>query len=151
MSELDTQVKTPSDELDIEKEAFDSQEPIVVAFDVDDPYNPKNWSRAKRWYLTFVAGVLGFNAAFASSAPSGMSSKLMEAFNISEELATLTISLFIFGYCVGPLFWGPLSEQCFQIGCALAPNATALMLFRLLGGMFAAAPMSNSGALISDM
>lgn len=35
----------------------------------------------------------------------------MKTFNMSQELATLTISLFIFGYCVGPLFWGPLSEQ----------------------------------------
>lgn len=27
------------------------------------------------------------------------------------EIATLSISLFIAGYVVGPLFWGPVSEQ----------------------------------------
>lgn len=34
----------------------------------------------------------------------------MEYFTFSEEVATLTISLFVAGYCVGPLLWGPLSE-----------------------------------------
>ncbi|KZT71137.1 MFS general substrate transporter [Daedalea quercina L-15889] len=104
--------------------------------------------------------------SFASSAPSGMSDRLIEYFGFSEELATLTITLFIFGYCVGPLFWGPLSEQygrrpvflvsfpvyiCFTFGCALSRNTTSIMIFRLLCGVFAAAPMSNSGALISDI
>ncbi|OSX62680.1 hypothetical protein POSPLADRAFT_1046100 [Postia placenta MAD-698-R-SB12] len=142
------------------------REIIIVAFDSDDTINPKNWSRKRRWYMTLVAAFLGFNASFASSAPSGISSNLMKTFNMSQELATLTISLFIFGYCVGPLFWGPLSEQygrrpvflvsfpvymCFQIGCALSHNVASIMVFRLLSGMFAAAPMSNSGALISDI
>jgi len=36
---------------------------------------------------------------------------LMQVFGISEEVGTLTISLFVCGYCVGPLIWGPLSEQ----------------------------------------
>lgn len=34
----------------------------------------------------------------------------MEQFDISEELGTLTLSLFVAGYCLGPLIWGPLSE-----------------------------------------
>lgn len=49
-------------------------------------------------------------STFASSAPSGIATNLIEQFNLSNELAALTISLFVFGYCVGPLFWGPLSE-----------------------------------------
>lgn len=49
-------------------------------------------------------------STFASSAPSGVAGNLMEYFTFSEEVATLTISLFVAGYCVGPLLWGPLSE-----------------------------------------
>lgn len=30
---------------------------------------------------------------------------------MSSEVATLLIALFVAGYCVGPLLWGPLSEQ----------------------------------------
>jgi MFS family permease len=35
----------------------------------------------------------------------------MQQFDFSEEVGTLTISLFVAGYCVGPILWGPLSEQ----------------------------------------
>ena len=33
---------------------------------------------------------------------------------MSVDVATLTISLFVAGYCVGPMIWGPLSEQASQ-------------------------------------
>jgi hypothetical protein len=35
----------------------------------------------------------------------------MEYFGFGKEVATLTVSLFISGYCLGPLLWGPLSED----------------------------------------
>ncbi|KAG2120750.1 MFS general substrate transporter [Suillus discolor] len=139
---------------------------FLVLFDEGDPANPKNWSVAKKWYLTSAAGLLVLNATFSSSAPSMLVPTFMEQFSISEEVATLTVSLFVCGYCVGPLLWGPLSEQygrrpifiisffiymCFQIGCALSPNITSMLIFRFLGGTFAAAPLANSGALISDI
>ena len=40
---------------------------------------------------------------------------------------------------------------CFQVGCALSPNTASIIIFRFLGGTFAAAPLTNSGALISDI
>ena len=42
---------------------------------------------------------------------------MMEYFGFGEEVATLTVSLFIAGYCLGPLVWGPLSEDV----CCLSP------------------------------
>jgi multidrug resistance protein len=141
-------------------------DPYLVRFDENDPANPKNWSSAQRWYITMTGGLLVLNATFASSAPSGMVPQLMRHFGFSEEIGTLTISLFVAGYCVGPLLWGPLSEQygrrpifivtflvytAFQAGCALAQNTAQILVFRFLGGMFAAAPLTNSGALIADI
>jgi MFS family permease len=41
--------------------------------------------------------------------------------------------------------------QTFQVGCALAQNTAQLLVFRFLGGVFAAAPLTNSGALIADI
>ncbi|OAX40253.1 MFS general substrate transporter [Rhizopogon vinicolor AM-OR11-026] len=141
-------------------------DPYIVQFAPDDKENPKNWSRRRRWYLTYLAALLAFNATFALSAPSGIATQLMVGFKLSEELAALTISLFVAGYCVGPLLWGPLSEQygrrpiflvtfpiyvCFQVGCALSKNAASIIIFRLLSGLFAAAPLTNSVAIISDI
>jgi len=74
--------------------------------------------------------------------------------------------LFVAGYCVGPLLWGPLSEQfgrrpiflssflvytLFQIGCALSQNTTSILVCRFLAGTFAAAPLTNSGGMIADI
>ncbi|KZT02502.1 MFS general substrate transporter [Laetiporus sulphureus 93-53] len=157
---------------EFEREAYGPEEgekdwdPYEVRIPVDDPENPKNWSRAYRWYLTALSGLLVLNATFASSAPTGIAGQLIEYFSFSEEVATLTISLFVAGYCVGPLVWGPLSEQlgrrnvfilsfvvyvCFQVGCALSRNTASILVFRFLGGTFAAAPLSNSGAVLSDI
>ncbi|KAG2150129.1 major facilitator superfamily domain-containing protein [Suillus cothurnatus] len=142
-------------------------DPFLVSFDEDDPANPKNWSFAKKWYLTLAGGLLVLNATFSSSAPSALVPTFMEEFGISQEVGTLTVSLFVCGYCVGPLIWGPLSEQygrrpifiisffiymvMLPIGCALSQNITSILIFRFLGGTFAAAPLANSGALISDI
>ncbi|KAG2139189.1 major facilitator superfamily domain-containing protein [Suillus bovinus] len=139
---------------------------FLVLFDEDDSANPKNWSVAKKWYLTIAAALLVVNATFSSSAPSSLAPTFMEEFGISQEVATLPVSLFVCGYCVGPLVWAPLSEQygrrpifiisfivylCFQIGCALSQNIASILIFRFLGGTFAAAPLANSGALIADI
>ncbi|KAG8740384.1 hypothetical protein FRC10_004393 [Ceratobasidium sp. 414] len=160
------QVVAPGEESpsDVQQEKGD---PYLVQWDgPEDPANPKNWSRPYRWYLTILGGVTVLNATFASSAPSGVELQLIEKFNLSTVVAILTISLFVVGYCVGPLAWGPLSESygrrpiyligfvvytCFQVGCALAPNTQALLVFRFLGGTFAACPLTNAGALIADI
>jgi hypothetical protein len=74
---------------------------FLVAFDgPNDPENPLNWSKAYRWYLTFMASFLVLNATFASSAPSGLVLEMMAYFQISREIGALLISLFVGGYCV---------------------------------------------------
>lgn len=50
------------------------------------------------------------SSTFSSSAPSPLIPTFRQEFGISEELGILTVSLFVCGYCVGPLLWGPLSE-----------------------------------------
>ncbi|RPD64093.1 MFS general substrate transporter [Lentinus tigrinus ALCF2SS1-7] len=132
----------------------------------NDPDNPKTWKHSYRWYITALSAILVLNATFASSAPSGIVPQLMEQFTFGTEVATLTIALFVAGYCVGPLLWGPLSEQIgrkpvfiisfivytgFQVGCALSPNTASILIFRFLGGTFAAAPLANSGAVMADI
>lgn len=139
---------------------------FLVSFEAGDPTNPQNWSRNRRWYLTMASAFLVLNATFASSSPSGIFAKFSEEFHMIEIESVLTLSLFVTGYCVGPLLWGPLSEQygrrpvniypffiyaCFQIAAALAKTTVQILLFRFIGGVFAAAPLTNSGAVISDI
>ncbi|OCF32686.1 polyamine transporter 1 [Kwoniella heveanensis BCC8398] len=141
-------------------------DPWAVTFEPGDRANPKNWGVLYRWCLTGIAGLLVLNSTFASSSPSGIIQDMMEYFGFSQEVAILTISLFVAGYCVGPILWGPLSESYgrrpifilsfvvytgFQVGCALSKNTASILIFRFLGGMFAAAPLTNSGALLADI
>ncbi len=87
---------------------------------------------------------------------------LQEQFGFSPEVGTLVISLFVAGYCIGPLVFGPLSETIgrksvfvftfiiytgFQVGSALAQNTAQVLVFRFLGGTFASAPLANSGSV----
>ncbi|KAH9942621.1 MFS general substrate transporter [Amylocystis lapponica] len=142
------------------------QDQFEVTISREDPAHPHNWPTLKKVYITILGSLLVFNATFASSLPSGQVPAMMEYFTFSREVATLTISLFVAGYCVGPLVWGPLSEQygrkavfvgtffpyvCFQIGCALSKNTGSILIFRFIGGTFAACPLANSGALLSDI
>ncbi|GJE99509.1 MFS general substrate transporter [Phanerochaete sordida] len=150
----------------VNNEEKDDPSKFEVKFGPEDSDSPFNWSRRRRWYITFVSGLLAVNATFASSVPSGIVPAMMEQFGFGREVGTLTIALFVAGYCVGPLLWGPLSEQygrkpplvlsfvvytAFSIGCALAPNTGAILVFRFLSGVFAASGLVISGALMSDI
>ncbi|KAM0339015.1 hypothetical protein ACHAPU_011116 [Fusarium lateritium] len=83
----------------------------------------------------------------------------------NPELA-LPISLFLMGYVFGPLLFGPLSElygrryvtqgafvcyTAFSLACALAPNWTSMLVFRLFTGVFASAPGTIGGGIIADV
>ncbi|KAG9051620.1 hypothetical protein FS837_000007 [Tulasnella sp. UAMH 9824] len=140
------------------------QSPYLVQWDgPDDPENPKNWSRRYRWFLTMASGLLMLNASYASSAPAGVLDQLIERFSLSRILATLTISLFVVGFCVGPLVWGPLSEHygrrpillagffgytAFQVG---SETKEQVLVFRFFGGAFAASPTTVIGAVLADL
>ncbi|KAM0749464.1 MFS general substrate transporter [Meredithblackwellia eburnea MCA 4105] len=140
---------------------------FLVTLEGRDPQlNPHNWKESYRWFLTALGGLLVLNATFASSAPSNLIPSIIKHYNVSEEVGVLLISIFVAGYCLGPILWGPLSERYgrrkifiiafipyvgFQIGCALAKNVGSQIIFRFLGGCFASAPLTASGGLIADL
>ncbi|KAG8985007.1 hypothetical protein FRB90_004990, partial [Tulasnella sp. 427] len=152
---------------DAVKSELKIEDPYLVTWDgPEDPENPKNWSVIYRWYITSISGLLVLSATFASSAPSGILRQLTSEFHLNHTLSILTISLFVAGYCVGPLLWGPFSEQfgrkpillltfagyaAFQVGGALARNTASVLMFRFLGGTFAASPLTTSGGIIGDV
>lgn len=82
----------------------------LVTFEPDDPGNPKNWSKAFKWYITMVVAVTCFVVAFASSVVTADVTGVMEEFDVSEEVVLLTITLFVIGFGVGPMVFAPLSE-----------------------------------------
>ncbi|KAH8655253.1 major facilitator superfamily domain-containing protein [Xylariales sp. PMI_506] len=137
-----------------------------VDFAPGDVENPHNWSTLRRWYVTVASVLLVVNATFASSEPSGCLESIAEEFGISEEAAGLTITLFLLGYCAGPLIFAPLSEFygrrwifystfllyiAFNFLCAFAPNFGSLLVGRFLTGTFVSAPLSNAPGVLADL
>ena len=137
-----------------------------VDFSENDIENPKNWSKGRRWYITVVSITLVLNATFASSAPSGCLQGISEEFGVSTVAAGLVITLFLLGYCCGPLVFAPLSEffgrryifyatficyNIFNFLCAWAPNFGALLVGRFITGTFASAPLSNAPGVMADL
>ncbi|OTA57411.1 MFS general substrate transporter [Hypoxylon sp. EC38] len=137
-----------------------------VDFKPGDIENPHNWSTPRRWYVTVCAVLLVVNATFASSAVSGCFGSISREFGVSEEAAGLTITLFLLGYCAGPLIFAPLSEFygrrwifystfllyiAFNFLCAFAPNFGSLLVGRFLTGTFVSAPLSNSPGVLADL
>ena len=135
-------------------------------FAPNDIENPKNWSPARRWYITVTAILLVVNATFASSSPSGCLESISEELHVGTEAAGLVITLFLLGYCAGPLIWAPLSEFfgrrwifygtflayfAFNFLCAFTPNFGGLLVGRFLTGTFASAALSNAPGLLADI
>jgi multidrug resistance protein len=135
-------------------------------FSPNDIENPKNWSAVRRWYITVVSVLLVVNATFASSSPSGSTDGIAAYFGVSVEAAGLVVTLFLLGYCFGPLFWAPLSEfygrryifyisftlyLAFNFLCAFAPNFGSLLVGRFLTGTFASSPLSNAPGVLADI
>ncbi|KAI1770750.1 MFS general substrate transporter [Hypoxylon cercidicola] len=137
-----------------------------VDFKEGDIENPHNWSAARRWYVTVCSVLLVVNATFASSSVSGCFPSISEEFGVSEEAAGLTITLFLLGYCAGPLIFAPLSEFygrrwifystfllyiAFNFLCAFAPNFGSLLVGRFMTGTFVSAPLSNGPGVMADL
>lgn len=75
----------------------------LVTFTPNDPDNPKNWSKAFKWWCTMVVAVTCFVVAFCSSVITADIAGVEQDFNISEELALASISIFVVGFGIGTL------------------------------------------------
>ncbi|KAI8450351.1 major facilitator superfamily domain-containing protein [Phakopsora pachyrhizi] len=134
--------------------------------DKGDSENPQNWSNSKKWLITIVISILGLSSTFASAAPSAAVERISETFNVSETVSVLVTSLYLCGYIAGPLIWAPLSEMVgrrwifiitpfcysiFQLGCSLNTNLQTILVSRFFSGLFATAPLTNSGGVFTDI
>jgi len=120
-----------------------------------------------KFYVLTTGMMQVLNSTIGSSLPSGAISYIAEDFNITnQEDLVLPISLFLVGYVVGPLFWGPLSEfygrkrpllitfilfNIFTLACAVARTFTSFLIFRLFNGIMASAPIAIVGGLYADV
>lgn len=83
--------------------------PHVVTFLENDPRDPMNFPLWLRWMLCFAGGYVTFSVAFISSAYTGGIQDISVDLDVSAEVATLGLSLFLLGFILGPFLWAPCS------------------------------------------
>lgn len=132
----------------------------VVGWDSqDDPAMPLNFPQQKKWLIVGLLSAITLLTPLASSilAP-GISTLNQEFDNHNSVVGTMTVSIYLLGYVIGPLFLAPLSELygrrpvlaaaniffcAWLIGCALAPSIESLIVFRFFSGV------GGAGCLVS--
>jgi multidrug resistance protein len=123
--------------------------------------------QARKCHIIIAGFTCTFNCNLGSSMPSGALDAIAERFAVTDRTQLVLLnSLYMVGYVVGPLVFGPLSEYvgrrpvligtfvgylAFMLACAGAPSYAALLAFRLLCGINAAAPTTVINGLYSDI
>jgi len=73
----------------------ESKELQLVDWDVDDPGNPRNWSRGFKYCITLQLGMLAFAASIGSSITAPATASIAAYVNVSYEVAVLSVSLYM--------------------------------------------------------
>src|SRR6478735_8147115 len=71
------------------------QDPFVVQWIPHDPRNPQQWSDSKKWFITAAVATATLTVSLVSSAYTGGMKQIIRDIHLSEEVATLGISLFV--------------------------------------------------------
>ncbi|KAI9734935.1 MAG: hypothetical protein M1834_002015 [Cirrosporium novae-zelandiae] len=164
---------TPSLELNVVSRTRTTEYPsgsvlkTAPYFEPEDPKNPLNFKGWKRYHVMLAGIMTALNSTLGTSLATGATEHLSEAFNITSEAElVLPISAFLWGYMVGPLFCGPLSETygrkiimtlsstiyaIFMLACAVSDTWGEFLAFRFFCGLWASAPIAIFGGLYADI
>ncbi|KAJ3543090.1 hypothetical protein NM208_g3756 [Fusarium decemcellulare] len=140
---------------------------LDTSLDLPDEKNPAKFSPRKKGLIVAAGVAIIMNSALGSSLPSGAASDIAKAFSVTNPLTLVLLnSIYMLGFAIGPLIFGPLSEHVgrrfvligtylgymlFTLCCAVSPNYGALLVFRLLCGIAAAAPNAVVGPVFADI
>lgn len=74
----------------------DKNDEFLVRFDENDKLNPINWSPRYRYWVTFQLSMLALIASLGSSITAAADPVIAEYIGVSQELAVLNVSLFVY-------------------------------------------------------
>ena len=150
-----------------EDEDEEEEDQYRVGWDGDnDPEDPRSKSTARKWLVVILLCIGSLCVTCTSSIVPSTFSQTEREFGMSSEVATLGLTLYVFGLGIGPMFLAPLSEfygrriiytvsfgffLIFLIPCALAQNTETMLIFRFLDGVAGSAFLSIAGGTVGDM
>ncbi|KAJ5949585.1 hypothetical protein N7454_001169 [Penicillium verhagenii] len=130
--------------------------------------HPFDFALLRKLHIVVAGVYFVFNSSLGSSIASGAHDELATDFNIPSDSIKMVLptSLYMAGFAIGPVIFGPLSEHygrkpvlvstfaiylIFMMACALAPTFPALLVFRFFCGLGGSAPNAVLGGLFSDI
>jgi multidrug resistance protein len=121
----------------------------------------------RKLHIIIAGFTCTFNGNFGSSLPSGALDAISTHFGVTSRVHLILLnSLYMTGYVLGPVLFGPLSEYIgrrpvligtflgylvFTLLCTAAPNFPAFLVLRMFTGINAAAPTTVIGGLYADI
>lgn len=132
-----------------------------------DPQNPINWSPIRKWTTVSLLVITNFIAATCTSAFEPALPAIMADFHsTNDSIASLTVSIYTIGYCLGPLVIAPISELYghvtvlypgyigFMLALAVCGSSKSLPLFivfRAIMGLAAITFVLMGPAIVADL
>jgi len=132
----------------------------------EDLDNPQNWSSGKKLYCMFIVSMSAMVTVFGSAIAGPASPGVKKEFHVGTAPAALMVALYVMGFAVGPIIWGPMSEQMgrrlpivlglfglvvFSFACATAKDFQTLVLSRFFAGALGASTISVTPVIPADI
>ncbi|KAJ5404867.1 Major facilitator superfamily domain general substrate transporter [Penicillium sp. CMV-2018d] len=166
-NETDSEIEASVDDTDLSK-PIELKDPNVIDWDgPDDPANPLNWPASRKNIHVAIVSIFTLTANLAATMFAPGAAELADEFGITDStLETMTVSLYVLGFAIGPLILAPLSELygrlivynfcnivylAFTFGCAFSTDTTMFLVFRFIAGSAASGPMSIGGGTVADV
>lgn len=150
------------------RQKVSSKRQYVDWVDEADPDNPKNWTFSYKCFVSFLVCVMTVFVYLGSSIVVPGIPEFSKEFRISPTVASLSISLFVWGYGLGPMVLSPLTEVArigrnwpyvisiglfviMQIPTALCNNVAGFMVLRFIAGFLGSPVLATGGATMADL
>lgn len=127
---------------------------------------PRNGIRPTSPLYVVMLGLLSALPPFGTDAGLPGLPSLQRAFSVDAATAAQTLTIFLLGFALGPVLFGPLSDQRGRkpvllfgialftlagIGCAVTDSITLLFVCRMLQGIGAGAAAALPAAIVRDL
>ncbi|GAA5892117.1 hypothetical protein JCM6882_005699 [Rhodosporidiobolus microsporus] len=132
----------------------------------DDPANPLNWSRRRKWAISSVGIIFCALVSLSVSAYSISENQVRAELHTTRILAIMGITMFTITFGAAPLLLAPLSEvygrnliyllsaivfAVFFIPQALAQNIETVLISRFISGIAGSTAVSLVGGTLADV
>ncbi|UKZ77362.1 hypothetical protein TrVFT333_005082 [Trichoderma virens FT-333] len=152
----------------IEPKVTDTGIILVDWYNTNDQDNPQNWPTSKKLLTTVQIYLYTLSVYIGSAIITPSAPDIERIFHTPPEVTSLSLSMYVLGYGIGPLIFAPLSEipvigrnppyiltyfafVLISIGTAVVNNFPGLIVLRFLQGFFGSPCLATGGASLGDI